>query len=156
MKSFTQLFRRPWKWLLGVLFSLLACLSLCVSAAQYIASAQARAGVEDTYCTVGVLTGNYMHEYGTTSDGTTFGIHYPEQPAAVQEFLQELPQALSCVRGVQQSLRTSAYLPQLTPLNYYGADVAYSSDDTAEAETRVKPYPYTYPVGGNWRAGCVL
>ena len=52
MNSIRQLFRSPWKTLLGIILVLLACTLLCVSIGQYDASMQAQRKVEQDYTTI--------------------------------------------------------------------------------------------------------
>ena len=148
MNSILQLLRRPWKTLLGILLSLLACTIICVCLGQYIAAVQTQGYVEDNYTSVGLLTSKYMTETILDENGNSIGVtYYDQQPLKVQEFLLELSSAeySSTVKAVQQSLFTSGYLPELTPLNYYGAGAKPISLD-ADATNVVSIDPYTYAM----------
>lgn len=148
MNSILQLLRRPWKTLLGILLSLLACTIICVCLGQYIAAVQTQVYVEDNYTSVGLLTSKYMTETILDENGNPIGVtYYDQQPWTVQEFLLELSSAeySSIVKDVQQSLFTSGYLPELTPLNYYGAGAKPISLD-ADATNVLRIAPYTYAM----------
>ena len=150
MNSIRQLLRRPWKTLLGTLLSLLACTIICVCLGQYIASVQTQAYVEGNYTTVGVLTSNYMKEEVLDEEGNVVSVTYfSEQPFEVQKFLSELPSMdnTSFVKSVQQSLLTSAYLPDVVPLNYYGSGAKpVYIDANADATNALDITPYTYAM----------
>lgn len=148
MNSILQLLRRPWKTLLGILLSLLACTIICVCLGQYIAAVQTQVYVEDNYTSVGLLTSKYMTETILDENGNPIGVtYYDQQPWTVQEFLLKLSSAeySSVVKAVQQSLFTSGYLPELTPLNYYGAGAKPISLD-ADATNVLSIDPYTYAM----------
>ena len=156
MNSIRQLFRRPWKTLLGLLLSLLACAMICVCIGQFLAAVQTQANVERTYTTVGLLTSKYMSEkiYDEETleneEPKTIGVTYfSEQPLEVQDFLQELstPDTVGCVKRVQQNLGTSGYAPDVTPLNYYGIGaLPVDSDASVDATNSVNLTPYTYAM----------
>ncbi|MGM9668616.1 MAG: hypothetical protein ACI3VZ_02545 [Faecousia sp.] len=150
MNSIKQLLRRPWKTLLGTLLSLLACAIICVCLGQYIASVQTRAYVEDNYTTVGILTSKYMTEDILDEDGNVLGVTYSsEQPFPVTQFISEINsfENTSFVKSVQQSLLTSAYLPDAVPLNYYGSGAKpVFIDANADATNDLDVSPYTYAM----------
>lgn len=156
MNSIKQLFRRPWKTLLGLLLSLLACAMICVCIGQFLAAVQTQTNVERNYTTVGLLTSKYMVQEildeETLVDGKpkVLGVTYlSEQPLEVQDFLQELsaPDSVSFVKRVQQSLLTSGYAPNLNPLNYYGiGTLPVDLDDHVDATNAINPKPYTYAM----------
>ena len=150
MNSIKQLLRRPWKTLLGTLLSLLACAIICVCLGQYIASVQTQAQVEDNYTTVGILTSKYMTEDILDEDGNVLGVTYSsEQPFPVTQFISEINsfENTSFVKSVQQSLLTSAYLPDVVPLNYYGSGVKpLYIDANADATNDLDVSPYTYAM----------
>lgn len=156
MNSIRQLFRRPWKTLLGLLLSLLACAMICVCIGQFLAAVQTQANVERTYTTVGLLTSKYMwekiYDEETLEDEEpkTIGVTYlSEQPLEVQDFLQELsaPDAPGFVKRVQQNLGTSGYAPDVTPLNYYGiGTLPVELDNHVDATNSVNLTPYTYAM----------
>lgn len=156
MNSIRQLFRRPWKTLLGLLLSLLACAMICVCIGQFLAAVQTQANVERTYTTVGLLTSKYMSEkiYDEETledeEPESIGVTYlSEQPLEVQDFLQELstPDTPGFVKRVQQNLRTSGYAPDLNPLNHYGiGTLPVGLDDHVDGTNNVKLTPYTYAM----------
>lgn len=150
MNSIKQLLRRPLKTLLGTLLSLLACTIICVCLGQYIASVQTQAYVEGNYTTVGVLTSNYMKEEVLDEEGNVVSVTYfSEQPFEVQKFLSELPSMdnASFIKSVQQSLLTSAYLPDVVPLNHYGSGAKpVYIDANADATNKLEIMPYTYAM----------
>lgn len=148
MNSILQSLRRPWKTLLGILLSLLSCTIVCVCLGQYIAAVQTQIYVEDNYTSVGLLTSKYMTETILDENGNPIGVaYYDQQPWTVQEFLLKLSSGeySSTVKSVQQSLFTSGYLPDLTPLNYYGAGAKPISLD-ADATNVLSIDPYTYAM----------
>lgn len=156
MNSIRQLFRRPWKTLLGLLLSLLACAMICVCIGQFLAAVQTQANVERTYTTVGLLTSKYMSEkiYDEETledeEPESIGVTYlSEQPLEVQDFLQELsaPDTPGFVKRVQQNLLTSGYAPDLNPLNYYGiGTLPVELDNHVDGTNNVNRTPYTYAM----------
>lgn len=147
MNSIMQLLRRPWKTLLGFLLSLLSCTIICVCLGQYIASVQTQLYVENNYTTVGLLTSKYMTEEILDESGNAIGVTYwSEQPMKVQNFLNDLSQnSLPYVKNIQQNLLTSGYLPDVTPLNYYGTGIKPVFMD-ADATNSLDIDPYTYAM----------
>lgn len=122
MKPILQLLRRPWKTLLGVLFSLLACAVACVCLGQYIASVQTEAAVEANYTTVGLLSSKYMEEIIYDDEGNIISTIYSDsQPLQVQNFLSEVSGS-SFVKSVQQLSLISAHLPEVTAFNVDARD----------------------------------
>lgn len=150
MHSLMQLLRRPWKNLLGILLSILACSILCICVGQYIASVQTQVYVENNYTTVGLLTSKYMKEDIMDEEGNVLGVSYlSEQPFSVTQFIQEIAtfEDSSFIKSVQQSLLTSAYLSDVVPLNYYGSGVKpVYIDANADATNALDITPYTYAM----------
>ncbi len=143
MNSIMQFLRRPWKMLLGILLAALACAILCVCLGQYIASVQTRSYVENNYTTVGLLTSKYMVEKTVNAEGVATYHYYNEQPDKVQKFVRKLPEYTSVVKYVQQSTLTSGYLPEVVPLNYWGAKVKpISLDGNLYNFLSIDPYTY--------------
>lgn len=122
MKPILQLLRRPWKTLLGILFSMLACAVACVCHGQYIASVQTEAAVEENYTSVGILTSKFMEDIIEDEEGNIISTIYTDsQPLQVQNFLSEVSGS-SFVKSVQQISLISAHLPEVTAFNVDARD----------------------------------
>lgn len=145
MNSILQLLRRPLKTFLGILLSLLACAIVCVCLGQYFAFLQTQTYIEENYTSVGLLTSKYMKETVYDDQGNSIGMtYYDSQPPAVQELLQELSTSehSSVIKDIQQSLVTSGYVPEVTPLNYY-ADKVTPIDLDSDLYSYLSIAPYT-------------
>lgn len=141
MNSIRQLFRSPWKTLLGIILVLLACTLLCVSIGQYDASIQAQRKVEQDYTTIALPTNKYKIQKILDEDGNVISITYlSSQPEEVRSFLSGLPERYpDIVRSVEQHGFLSGYCGDLSPLNY----TATASLPKGDAMTAIDTAPYT-------------
>ena len=104
MKSMRQLLRQPMKTLTGVVLVALAVAILCVCVGQAAAAANMRTAVEDSYKTVALPTGKFLHE---------------EDMESIQEWTAKLIEENPHI--VLQDSYTglaSAWIPALQPDNY--------------------------------------
>ena len=134
MNPMHQLTRRPVKAAFGALLLALAGVILALSGGQFWAAVQTRAGVEETYTTVAVVTGGKRQL--VSSGDIVFEDIGPTYEA--NEFLKEAAQkGWSIIRGQAAMGLAGGYSPKLTPLTtFYQMDVDSS-------DTRVDPNPNT-------------
>lgn len=140
MNPLHQLTRRPVKAAFGALLLALAGVILALSGGQFWAAVQTRAGVEQNYTTVAVVTGG-MQQLVVTGNIATVDIGNTYQANA---FLKEPAQRnWSIVRGQATMGLVSGYSPQLSPLNKFYAPTA----DKSDTRTDVSPNaPYDFAV----------
>ena len=135
-----QLTRRPVKAAFGALLLALAGVILALSGGQFWAAVQTRAGVEETYTTVAVVTGGKRQ---LVSSGDIvyedIGLTYE-----ANEFLKEAAQkGWSIIRGQATMGLAGGYSPKLTPLTtFYQMDVD-SSDTRIDNDEDV---PYNFAI----------
>ena len=134
MNPMHQLTRRPVKAAFGALLLALAGVILALSGGQFWAAVQTRAGVEETYTTVAVVTGGKRQL--VSSGDIVYEDIGPTYEA--NEFLKEAAQkGWSIIRGQAAMSLAGGYSPKLTPLTtFYQMDVDSS-------DTRVDPNPNT-------------
>ncbi len=140
MNPMHQLTRRPVKAAFGALLLALAGVILALSGGQFWAAVQTRAGVEETYTTVAVVTGGKRQ---LVSSGDIvyedIGLTYE-----ANEFLKEAAQkGWSIIRGQATMGLAGGYSPKLTPLTtFYQMDVD-SSDTRIDNDEDV---PYNFAI----------
>ena len=140
MNPMHQLTRRPVKAAFGALLLALAGVILTLSGGQFWAAVQTRAGVEETYTTVAVVTGG-MQQLVTSGSIVMVDIGNTYEANA---FLQEPAQRnWSIVRGQATMGLVSGYSPQLSPLNKFYASTADKSDTRIDEFSNV---PYDFAV----------
>ena len=140
MNPMHQLTRRPVKAAFGALLLALAGVILALSGGQFWAAVQTRAGVEETYTTVAVVTGG-KRQLVSSGDIVYEGIG-PTYEA--NEFLKETAQkGWSIIRGQAAMGLAGGYSPKLTPLTtFYQMDVD-SSDTRIDNDEDV---PYNFAI----------
>ena len=140
MNPMHQLTRRPVKAAFGALLLALAGVILALSGGQFWAAVQTRAGVEETYTTVAVVTGG-KRQLVSSGDIVIEDIG-PTYEA--NEFLKEAAQkGWSIIRGQATMGLAGGYSPKLTPLTtFYQMDVD-SSDTRIDNDEDV---PYNFAI----------
>ena len=140
MNPMHQLTRRPVKAAFGALLLALAGVILALSGGQFWAAVQTRAGVEETYTTVAVVTGGKRQL--VSSGDIVFEDIGPTYEA--NEFLKEAAQkGWSIIRGQAAMSLAGGYSPKLTPLTtFYQMDVD-SSDTRIDNDEDV---PYNFAI----------
>ena len=140
MNPMHQLTRRPVKAAFGALLLALAGVILALSGGQFWAAVQTRAGVEETYTTVAVVTGGKRQL--VSSGDIVFEDIGPTYEA--NEFLKEAAQkGWSIIRGQAAMGLAGGYSPKLTPLTtFYQMDVD-SSDTRIDNDEDV---PYNFAI----------
>ena len=140
MNPMHQLTRRPVKAAFGALLLALAGVILALSGGQFWAAVQTRAGVEETYTTVAVVTGGKRQL--VSSGSTVYEDIGPTYEA--NEFLKEAAQkGWSIIRGQATMGLAGGYSPKLTPLTtFYQMDVD-SSDTRIDNDEDV---PYNFAI----------
>ena len=137
MNPMHQLTRRPVKAAFGALLLALAGVILALSGGQFWAAVQTRAGVEETYTTVAVVTGGLK----PTSPGS------PTVPVSAYEadncLMRWAREGWSIIRGQATMGLAGGYSPKLTPLTtFYQMDVD-SSDTRIDNDEDV---PYNFAI----------
>ena len=131
MNPMHQLTRRPVKAAFGALLLALAGVILALSGGQFWAAVQTRAGVEETYTTVAVVTGGLK---ATSPGSSTVPVSAYEADNCLMRWARE---GWSIIRGQATMSLAGGYSPKLTPLTtFYQMDVDSS-------DTRVDPNPNT-------------
>ena len=140
MNPMHQLTRRPVKAAFGALLLALAGVILALSGGQFWAAVQTRAGVEETYTTVAVVTGGKRQL--VSSGDIVYEDIGPTYEA--NEFLKETAQkGWSIIRGQAAMSLAGGYSPKLTPLTtFYQMDVD-SSDTRIDNDEDV---PYNFAI----------
>ena len=140
MNPMHQLTRRPVKAAFGALLLALAGVILALSGGQFWAAVQTRAGVEETYTTVAVVTGGKRQL--VSSGDIVYEDIGPTYEA--NEFLKEAAQkGWSIIRGQAAMGLAGGYSPKLTPLTtFYQMDVD-SSDTRIDNDEDV---PYNFAI----------
>ena len=138
MNPMHQLTRRPVKAAFGALLLALAGVILALSGGQFWAAVQTRAGVEETYTTVAVVTGGKRQL--VSSGDIVYEDIGPTYEA--NEFLKEAAQkGWSIIRGQAAMSLAGGYSPKLTPLTtFYQMDV--DSSDTRVDHDPNAPYDF--------------
>lgn len=134
MKTFRQTMRQPVKTLCGILLIALAVAVLCVSVGQTFASR----GLWDN------LHGNYLTAALPSEDYT------PEVDAWLRAYAEAHPEVVKSVTGPNMA---SAYIPLLTPDNYYAyyheGDLLQNTTKPADGALLVVRLEEIGPVGPN-------
>ena len=140
MNPMHQLTRRPVKAAFGALLLALAGVILALSGGQFWAAVQTRAGVEETYTTVAVVTGGKRQL--VSSGDIVYEDIGPTYEA--NEFLKEAAQkGWSIIRGQATMGLAGGYSSKLTPLTtFYQMDVD-SSDTRIDNDEDV---PYNFAI----------
>ena len=137
MNPMTQLTRRPVKAAFGALLLALAGVILALSGGQFWAAARTRAGVEETYTTVAVVTGRISSDevlYPSAEGGSDAESLRQDSAMAAAIFLAEPEQQnWSIIRSRPRVGLVSGYSPGLKPaISLY---TGHSSNDA--------PYEYS-------------
>ena len=140
MNPMHQLTRRPVKAAFGALLLALAGVILALSGGQFWAAVQTRAGVEETYTTVAMVTGGKRQL--VSSGDIVYEDIGPTYEA--NEFLKEAAQkGWNIIRGQATMGLAGGYSPKLTPLTtFYQMDVD-SSDTRIDNDEDV---PYNFAI----------
>ena len=140
MNPMHQLTRRPVKAAFGALLLALAGVILALSGGQFWAAVQTRAGVEETYTTVAVVTGGKRQL--VSSGDIVYEDIGPTYEA--NEFLKEAAQkGWSIIRGQATMSLAGGYSPKLTPLTtFYRTDLG-ESDTRVDSEEHA---PYNFAI----------
>ena len=140
MNPMHQLTRRPVKAAFGALLLALAGVILALSGGQFWAAVQTRAGVEETYTTVAVVTGGKRQL--VSSGDIVYEDIGPTYEA--NEFLKEAAQkGWSIIRGQATMGLAGGYSPKLTPLTtFYRTDLG-ESDTRVDSEEHA---PYNFAI----------
>ena len=143
MNPMHQLTRRPVKAAFGALLLALAGVILALSGGQFWAAVQTRAGVEETYTTVAVVTGGKRQL--VSSGDIVYEDIGPTYEA--NEFLKEAAQkGWSIIRGQATMGLAGGYSPKLTPLTTFYRTGLGESDTRIDSE---EDAPITSP---SWRS----
>ena len=137
MNPMHQLTRRPVKAAFGALLLALAGVILAMSGGQFWAAARTRAGVEETYTTVAVVTGGA--EQAGNSDPSLASASAAWEAARFLE--QPEQQNWSIIRSRPRVGLVSGYSPGLKPLLDLYNFRSYNGD---EAMDSAPDAPYTY------------
>ena len=137
MNPMHQLTRRPVKAAFGALLLALAGVILALSGGQFWAAVQTRAGVEETYTTVAVVTGGLK---ATSPGSPTVPVSAYEADNCLMRWARE---GWSVIRGQATMGLAGGYSPKLTPLTtFYQMDVD-SSDTRIDNDEDV---PYNFAI----------
>ena len=135
MNPMHQLTRRPVKAAFGALLLALAGVILALSGGQFWAAVQTRAGVEETYTTVAVVTGGLK---ATSPGSPTVPVSAYEADNCLMRWARE---GWSVIRGQATMSLAGGYSPKLTPLTtFYQMDV--DSSDTRVDHDPNAPYDF--------------
>ena len=137
MNPMHQLTRRPVKAAFGALLLALAGVILALSGGQFWAAVQTRAGVEETYTTVAVVTGGLKP---TSPGSTTTPLNAYEAEYCLMDWARE---GWSVIRGQATMGLAGGYSPKLTPLT------TFYRTDLGESDTRIdneEHAPYNFAI----------
>lgn len=144
MIQLKQLFRKPFKTLLGILLVLLATAMLCVSLSQFVSIIWTRDSVESQYATIALPTNRYKITTIDGEDGRTTVSYSSVQPWEVQDLLSKLPEKLpEAVLPAEYHGLITAFCGAMSPLNWaeYYNESAYTGN--ADGTSVISEYPYT-------------
>ena len=144
MIQLKQLFRKPFKTLLGILLVLLATPMLCVSLTQLVSIIWTRDSVESQYATIALPTNRYKITTIDGEDGRTTVSYSSVQPWEVQDLLSKLPEKLpEAVLPAEYHGLITAFCGAMSPLNWaeYYNESAYTGN--ADGTSVISEYPYT-------------
>ena len=137
MNPMHQLTRRPVKAAFGALLLALAGVILALSGGQFWAAVQTRAGVEETYTTVAVVTGGLK---ATSPGSPTVPVSAYEADNCLMRWARE---GWSVIRGQATMSLAGGYSPKLTPLTtFYRTDLG-ESDTRVDSEEHA---PYNFAI----------
>ena len=140
MNPMHQLTRRPVKAAFGALLLALAGVILALSGGQFWAAVQTRAGVEETYTTVAVVTGGKRQL--VSSGDIVYEDIGPTYEA--NEFLKEAAQkGWSIIRGQATMGLAGGYSPKLTLLTTFYRTGLGESDTRIDSE---EDAPYNFAI----------
>lgn len=169
MKTMRQLIRQPLKTLSGLLLMTIATSILCICVGQALAAKKTAENLNNQFSTIALPSPSHISEWGE-------GITSAEMPLDLLSWLQETAQSHpEIVKGIAQQGFLSAYIPELTPMNFttgsYIAD-CWSSGNwqyyyhqphpsgrpyscamlviTLEEVTEPKLQSYKYPIEGDY------
>ena len=137
MNPMHQLTRRPVKAAFGALLLALAGVILALSGGQFWAAVQTRAGVEETYTTVAVVTGGLK---ATSPGSPTVPVSAYEADNCLMRWARE---GWSVIRGQATMSLAGGYSPALTPLT------TFYRTDLRESDTRIdseEDAPYNFAI----------
>ena len=137
MNPMHQLTRRPVKAAFGALLLALAGVILALSGGQFWAAVQTRAGVEETYTTVAVVTGGLK---ATSPGSPTVPVSAYEADNCLMRWARE---GWSVIRGQATMSLAGGYSPKLTPLT------TFYRTDLRESDTRIdseEDAPYNFAI----------
>ena len=137
MNPMHQLTRRPVKAAFGALLLALAGVILALSGGQFWAAVQTRAGVEETYTTVAVVTGGLK---ATSPGSPTVPVSAYEADNCLMRWARE---GWSIIRGQATMSLAGGYSPKLTPLT------TFYRTDLRESDTRIdseEDAPYNFAI----------
>lgn len=143
MKTIKQMLRQPVKTLFGVILMALATAILCIAIGQSISARATISGLENSFTTLGVPEGTVSYKGYTMFIDTT-------PPAEFSSWLEETAQNHpDIIKKLAKHGVLSAYIPELTPLNYtkgvsystsYIVPEDYSNSSHLEANPEGMPY----------------
>ena len=137
MNPMHQLTRRPVKAAFGALLLALAGVILALSGGQFWAAVQTRAGVEETYTTVAVVTGGLK---ATSPGSPTVPVSAYEADNCLMRWARE---GWSVIRGQATMGLAGGYSPKLTPLTTFYRTGLGESDTRIDSE---EDAPYNFAI----------
>ena len=137
MNPMHQLTRRPVKAAFGALLLALAGVILALSGGQFWAAVQTRAGVEETYTTVAVVTGGLK---ATSPGSPTVPVSAYEADNCLMRWARE---GWSIIRGQATMGLAGGYSPKLTPLTTFYRTGLGESDTRIDSE---EDAPYNFAI----------
>ena len=144
MMQIKQLFRKPFKTLLGILLVLLATAMLCVSLSQFLSFVWTRDSVESQYATIALPTNKYKITTTEGEDGRTTVSYSSVQPREVQALLSKLPEKLpNAVRSAEYHGQITAFCTAMIPLNWAECYNESAYTGNADGTTVISEHPYT-------------
>lgn len=139
MNSFRQLLRRPLKALLGLLLVTLAAAVFVTCIGQYISVGRFRQEVEESYSAVACPTDEAKRTTYSVKDGY---LDDNDMEPDLWELLQDqAAREGGLVKALSSTRLYTAYLPEVTPLNYTDHwNAAYNTYDNSGNMLRGVPY----------------
>ncbi|MBP3319216.1 MAG: ABC transporter permease, partial [Ruminiclostridium sp.] len=136
MNSFRQLARRPLKAVLGLALVTLAAAVFVTCMGQYLSVGQFRQEVEETYSTVACPTEESKKLFFETVSGIETRYGFDMNPDLWELLQDQAAQEGGLVLALSNSRLYTAYLPEVSPLNYTDHwEAAYNP-----AQVRGAPY----------------
>lgn len=118
MNSFRQLLRRPLKAVLGLLLITLAAAVFVTCMGQYLSVDQFRQEVEEAYSTVACPTNEAKKVSYETPSGIQTGYGADMNPDLWELIQDQAAQEGGLVQALSHTRLYTAYLPEVSPLNY--------------------------------------